>query len=114
MRHSSKIILALAAASFMVAGCESDQEKAERELYSLDNAEVAKAFNTYIWDNGKPYRDISKECQNEKLHKINDGKWCAKFKMVDDEVNRQVISSVKNLSEPDWGGGKNKKNSTKK
>jgi len=89
VRHSSKIILALAAASFMVAGCESSEEKAERlrleELYSLDNIEVAKAFNRY---NTKPYNDISEECENEKLHKIDNEKWCAKLKIIRDEVRK--------------------------
>jgi len=110
MQHFPKIILALAAV-FVFSGCESDQEKAERlrleELYSLDNTEIAKSFKTGVFYNGKSYRDIDAECTKEKQKKITNGKWCAKIKIVNDEIIK--IDNARTLpSEPDWGGKKKK------
>ena len=96
MRHSSKIILALAAASFMVAGCESSEEKAERvrleELYALDNHQVAETF--YKDTSTKSWPSIHNECTKEHDNNISDGKWCAKFKLIDQEYNKIAASRM--------------------
>lgn len=89
----------LIAASLILVGCESAEEKAERvrleKLYAMSNKGIAEAFATDNYHSAKPWRDVKEQCDLEKIAQKRD-KWCEKL----DEINAAVPQRNWNFSRP--------------
>ena len=97
MKHHFPLLLILVSLLSLV-GCESSEEKAERQrlerLYSLDNKMVAQNFLAGITKGASyqvEYNELKRECAKESL--LQKGKWCAKFEDVN-KIYRQLHSDA--------------------